>query len=490
MEFYTNNAIFFKFGLYNFKIWNYVMIPIVGNKEGISGSTIGGFNMGINKHISEQKRKYALDAISFITSKEIQKNFMKKTLLFSAMNDLYDDEEICQRVDCNLVKKLQPISRSSIYDLNYDEHSKEFRNYLGDFLYGNLTSSEQVLEKIKDITYVYYISINPHKSSEGFFIFLISISMIIIILISPILLYINRYKDFFKFLNVDAWILYMQGLIINICAIFMEYGNLTNFKCHFKIILILVGMSLRQIQILYRLIANFPIKFSIIEWITNKKYLFIIVLITNDILSSLLFFFTSFNPTTRIVKNGKNFKYCNFKDYSGIFIVILLFIEKASIVFIVTMLIFMEWNKKKTTKNVRLMFAMLYIDTLMIALLLIVYFSNFKSYSLNFLIKEIIILIFCFSNYIIIFFSRVFWSKKRNEENDIIDDALNRFKRTISSVNTEKSDEVSHRRSQLVLKLMEYHNYTGSDEVLNQNCINNTSCTLIINSKTRDNNDQ
>jgi len=45
-----------------------------GNIEGISGSTIGGYNIGINNKISNNRKEKAIEVFKYITSWDIQKN--------------------------------------------------------------------------------------------------------------------------------------------------------------------------------------------------------------------------------------------------------------------------------------------------------------------------------------------------------------------------------------------------------------------------------
>lgn len=53
--------------------YNYTILP--GIKEGISGSVIGGHNVGINIYSNIKKRKEVVEVLKYITSKEMHKKY-------------------------------------------------------------------------------------------------------------------------------------------------------------------------------------------------------------------------------------------------------------------------------------------------------------------------------------------------------------------------------------------------------------------------------
>ncbi|OUM61738.1 hypothetical protein PIROE2DRAFT_12195, partial [Piromyces sp. E2] len=157
------NVLFLKYWYYSNinPLFNVTALP--GNKEGISGSTIGGYNLGINKYINENKKKACIDAFTYMTSKYMQTKIVKEKGLLSAISEIYNDDEICIHVDCEFFKSIQPIARPTNKINDYTKYSENFRNYIYEFLYGNITSYE-VLKKINDITKIYYISINSEDT--------------------------------------------------------------------------------------------------------------------------------------------------------------------------------------------------------------------------------------------------------------------------------------------------------------------------------------
>ncbi|OUM63415.1 hypothetical protein PIROE2DRAFT_10076, partial [Piromyces sp. E2] len=115
--------------------FQYKATGLPDGKEGISGSTIGGYNIGINTYISDLNKIAAGKVIEFVNSKEIQEKIVISKNLYSGIPSLYDNEEVCKIVDCELFKSVQLIERPRESD--YVTYSKNFRNYINKFLYGN-----------------------------------------------------------------------------------------------------------------------------------------------------------------------------------------------------------------------------------------------------------------------------------------------------------------------------------------------------------------
>ncbi len=107
-----------------------------------------GQYLGIPKHISEEKANAALTLLKFLTSREFQKKVVLEYdhIYYSAVPSLYDDEEICSVVDCNLMKNLQPVLMP--FKDDYDTFSKGIRKSIYDYLY----NSESVDKVINDLS--------------------------------------------------------------------------------------------------------------------------------------------------------------------------------------------------------------------------------------------------------------------------------------------------------------------------------------------------
>ncbi len=73
----------------------------------------------------------------------------RDTILVSGILSLYDDDEICGKVDCNLIKNLQFTKVPVVKEDKYYMWSEYFRNKTYEFLYENKTASV-VLKEINE----------------------------------------------------------------------------------------------------------------------------------------------------------------------------------------------------------------------------------------------------------------------------------------------------------------------------------------------------
>lgn len=145
---------------------NFTLIP--GKKEGISGSTVGGYNVAINNYISDENKDAAVTVLKYITSKEIQKKMILSNKIFSLIHELYDDPEVCDIIDCSVLKNVQLTIRPSNIYSDYSGFSEMFRESIYGFLYGNKTSTK-AMKDVSEIPTSSYIK----KSYYGLLIYFI-----------------------------------------------------------------------------------------------------------------------------------------------------------------------------------------------------------------------------------------------------------------------------------------------------------------------------
>ncbi|OUM61204.1 hypothetical protein PIROE2DRAFT_12830, partial [Piromyces sp. E2] len=106
-----------------------------GEKEGIHGSCLTGYNIGVAKFIPEENIKASVEVVKYFISKYVQKNFFINIFnCFTAMKSLYEDEEVCKILDCELAKKIQIISRPSSLVDDYDGFSNKVVDLVYQFL--------------------------------------------------------------------------------------------------------------------------------------------------------------------------------------------------------------------------------------------------------------------------------------------------------------------------------------------------------------------
>ncbi|ORX82997.1 periplasmic binding protein-like II [Anaeromyces robustus] len=473
MNLLTENAIFLKWWYYyNLNDEGYSKIPIVGNYEGVSASGIGGMNAGISKYISKENIDASIEFLKFITSKEFQKKLLINKISFSSMTSLYDDDEVCQVVDCEIFKKMQFIPRPSVVD--YDEYSFNFRNYLKKFLYGNETA-EDTLNNIIDITKIYYISINPNQSSSiGLYSFIITIVIAVLIILFSIFIFMEKYKGLFDYISKDLWIIFFIGLLINLSYIFTEYGEVTNIKCKLKPLLLSIGCNLTFTPFLYKLIVNFQERNKYFDYIEKNKYLFIFFINTLDVFLNLIFFISPFTPQYKNSLNGKKYKYCGINNSLSIYILSVLVIEKIILLLVILFFIFIEWNIIKTNRDVKLLTSAIYIDIILYILFVTFKFISIENYIVYSGIRIVVIMLYVLSNFLFIYFFRIFFILTKKEETiklyinkihtiDVTTSNYNNENTSFNNTSTINSCYSTNKRMSFS-KIMNYHNSTkGKD---------------------------
>ncbi|KAL6605016.1 hypothetical protein U3516DRAFT_840618 [Neocallimastix sp. 'constans'] len=508
--FNNGNFIFSKFWYSPFFPYKYKLLP--GSKEDLSGSVIGGYNLGINRYINETKRKAAITAFEFLTSKEMQKRIVIEHKTFSGIPSIYDDKEVCSVIDCEIFREAQLIIRPMNKLKNYNKYSERFRNNVYDFLYGNKTASE-VLKNIDDITRIYYISLNPKESFLGLFIIIITFISSVIMLLSLLFLRIENYKEKLNFLSNDFWVLSVLGACIMMSALYTEIGEIKVIKCHFKPILLCIGYTLNLIPILHKLIINFPEKNIISRWISKHRYIFISIFLIMDIVGDCLYFVSPYNIKEDNVIHGKIFHICKMNNSFGQVLVYCMLLFRVLIFFTVIFLVFIEWNIDETKKDVKFLLSAITVDLLCYAIIFALKYSKIKqnNYIAYYVIYSIIVIIFSISNYVFLYAIKIIRSylNENSEEEQLLKRIKNQFKNTFHtqiksnqqengcvsdystskesrdskySKDSERSSMDSYRKSKgkmsssytyhnISQKLLSYHNQHSLDSITNRNSV-------------------
>jgi len=229
------SILFSNFWDFDHNVPNYCMSPLPGKTEDVNGSCVGGYFLGINNYIPNDRKLASAEVIKFLTSEYVQKEIILKYFRsFSGLYKLYDDSEVCSYTDCELIKNIQGIERpSSIID-NYDYYSSKYTNLISKFLFNNKPINE-VLNEIENITKIHYYSIKTSKTGLVFFIILLFLFCSVLFSIS--LLFIPKDKKNIKFLSVDLWIIYIFGVLLIVASGFTKFGKVTEVNCYLNYIL-------------------------------------------------------------------------------------------------------------------------------------------------------------------------------------------------------------------------------------------------------------
>ncbi|OUM61485.1 hypothetical protein PIROE2DRAFT_12482, partial [Piromyces sp. E2] len=159
-KYFAGDSLFFKYWYVPTYISDHKKVThLPGAKEGISGSAIGGYNLGINAYADPQKMNTTIKVFTYLTFKDVQRKVARDHLFFSPIPSLYYEEELCKSIDCEFFRNAQLIARPTNIAEDYNKYSVKFREYIFEFLYGNRTASD-VLQDIENLTKIYDLSLS------------------------------------------------------------------------------------------------------------------------------------------------------------------------------------------------------------------------------------------------------------------------------------------------------------------------------------------
>ena len=456
---YEGNFIFLKLWYYAY-IDQYKFTVLPGDKEGISGSIIGGYNVGINKYIDEAKRNAAITAYSYITSKEMQKDFVMDFGIVSGIFSLYNDEEICSKWDCSFFRNLQFTTRPTSKSNDYISYSKTIRDYVYQFLYGDKSESE-VLNEIDNITKVFDLTLNTSDSIIILLLVILSIILSTIMLLSLTILYIKKYASDFKIFPKLFWFMVVFGSLLSIISPFLRLGEAKIIKCKIEPLLISIGFFFNYLSYIYMLIIYFPIKNKISQWVELHKHLFILLSIV--VLALIISFdlVIPYDIDQIIVSNNKKYHKCVINNQFGHTID---YLKKAFYIIITIILnvaIFIEWNIKELNKETRLLMSIIIIDIILIIIIEVIKELDIK-YNIFFNIYTVIIIIISFSNYLFLFgikLINLFIINNSYEESENINKLLKiqRDVKESSYINSNSISSSSKENSNISYKILNLH---------------------------------
>eukprot|EP00833_Pecoramyces_ruminatium_P001998 jgi/Orpsp1_1/1176030/evm.model.c7180000056135.1 len=397
-----SHLLFFKFWYLPLLFPNYKYVALPGIKEGLSGSVVGGPNVGISIYSEKSKQEAVIKALVFITSKEIQRKYIATQNYYSPIPSLYYEEEVCQKIDCDFFKSIQLVSRPTAIFKDYTKYSNKYRNYIYDFLFGNETISD-VLQKIEDISKVYYISIQTTESNVGLIFLMIEIGISVMIIGSLVFLYIKKFNPHFKILPNAYWIVFILGQVL-----IMEENN----------------------------------KISV--WVNRNKYIFLLSFILFDIFICFLVHLTPYNVEDMMFEDEKNYQVCRMKNVFGKIIIYLMYIFKIIIILVSMLLIFIEWNLKNIRYDLHFISISYYSNILLlIGYIFISYINSIKCYKVHFILYQLIHISFSLFGYILVYGIRIVWSIMGNKSNEpSINDIINDLMYMANNKTYVESDEV------------------------------------------------
>jgi len=445
---------------------------IPGRIDGLSGSSLGGTSVAVNRFISETQLKYAIKAVEYMTSKETQRELLLEKIITSAIPSLYKDEDVCKIKNCEIMNTVQLVPRPSHFIHNYDYFSEYYRKYIEEFLFENKTALE-VLHEIVDISKTYYIKTNPKESIQGFIVFILIITLFLMIIGTGVFVFVKRKKSYFQFLSTQCWFVILFSYILHLCAIMVTYGKLSTLKCHFRFIFLSFGFTFSYIPIFYRLICNFPERNYILDWIRKNRLSFCGPIIMYDTIINIIYLGSPMLVEDKIINDGKNFEVCKFDGNSGIFVISIIILEKLLIIAAIVFLLFIEWSLIETHTDIRLIAAMICVDTFLYVLYTMANFIDIDQYIAYFVWTSLTIIAFILSNFSIMYGIRIFQTIFNPEKE--LNDIRKMLQKNTSDMRSDNSVRYNSntKLSRSMSKLIQYH-YC-------KNYQSNTSCSCSCN---------
>ncbi|ORX83748.1 hypothetical protein BCR32DRAFT_307857 [Anaeromyces robustus] len=436
------SALFVKFWMFQkpyIDTIDHYISPMPGHKEGITSSTITSYNIGVKKKIDDKIKDKAIEIVKFLISDEFQKKIVMNGLMPSLIPRICEDEDVRDKIDCTLFNSIQMCVRKGNNLIHIDEYINTFREYIYEFIYGDKDPS-YVLDKVEDISKIYYIVIDNVKS-VGFIYFVMIWVFIAIMGFSLIFLFIENFAPFFKFLSDDFWIIQVLGSIITLAASFEQLNAVDINKCYLKFISISLGLTLSLIPISHKLIVSFPASTKFVIWVNRHKYCYLLFFILIDMLIFCSFYFEIYEIENVVVFDHKNFQRCKLTYISGYIVIIIEFLYKLFIFLLILLLSFIDWNIYSIYYDLRLVVAMIYVDIISLTIFCLINIIKINRYKANFYINEILILLISFSNYILLYGFRIMiaFLKKQNIKLDFINRVNDRFINSQSTVESESS---------------------------------------------------
>jgi len=421
---------------------------IPGKKEGVSGSIVIPNNLAINKYISEDRKQAAGEFLRFLALKESQKEYIIGSSWFSADMELYNDTEVCNKIECDIIKNSLPLSFMDNDEniFGNDEYHKKYRSYMYDYLYDDKPLKD-VLKKIEDITKIYTFSLKTDDSYTGLIIFFMLLLLFTSTIISLVFIFIKTLENRFRFLSKNLWVLTMLGSLILMSSIATLYGEVSNAKCHLRITLINVGFILSICPSLLKLISNFPEFNKISNWFEKNKYVAIIIIMALTVGLCKIFSISTYDLQDINITNKGHYRKCYMKNAFGIIIYYIVLVYDFLVIFITFGLIFMEWNLEDTKLDVRYLATALFMDTLSIILLIVIDKISFNDYVLYNVFLAVIILIFSVSNHIFIYLVRILPMFRPDTKYEDPRNILKKFSSSVGSVKPSMTGSIYNKRS-------------------------------------------
>jgi len=409
----SQKAIFGRF--WNGSLGMYKITRLPGEKKGISASWVNGYYLIMNKNISDEKKKASGKVIEFLLSRETQEKHMIENMKISGSELLYDDETLCQKFDCNLYKSLHLITRvSDSVNKNNDQNVK-FRNQVYNYLYGD-ADLDTTLKKLDYLVSIFTIK---YTSFYGMGIMIATMVLVVCILGSVVLVFIDRFYFFLTMFNKRLWLAVTFGLCLSVLSNITYLGEVTTFKCKTKFIMMIAGGSLFFYPFFIKEFICFPESNRFSKYMSHHTLTILGLMSIQDIVGCIV---VAASPMYAVgdvnVENGMNYNTCVITNKIYYFPIAVMFVYKAFILLFIGLLAFVEWNMEGIATDIRIISTVLYSNLLLILIQAVFRLSNSNSIYTKVAMNVIIMILFAFINYMVLIWLKMYQEivKKRHQD--------------------------------------------------------------------------
>jgi len=470
--------------LYPYSPFTVAKMP--GLHEGVSGTVLVGYNVGIVGNVDKKKIGPAVEAIRFMTSREMQVDLVMREYIISGITSLYEDPEICSNIRfCDFYRYSQTTTKPKNV-FNSDYYYDEFTNYFYYFLYGD-ESAKSVLQKMEDLTKIYSVSFISKETNVGLILSVIYISVIVIVLISLVLLFIPKYnKLYLYFLPKPYWFLVIFGVLIILSSGFTKLGEISPFKCHLNHFLLSLGYTFSYVPFLYKMVITFPDDNKYSSWVEKNNVLFFSLFIIADLVLNSISLINHIDVKNVFINEGKIYQICDTQNNILVkLIVYIVIIYKLVLSLIMLLLTFLEWSIIKIKVDIRLILASLYLNIMTYSIYILVTSFQFNDYVLYYVIQEVFLLLIAVVNFILLYLIRLLIPVFNKEDEDA--NLFEHFESTTNKSTTQsqsqqsqpdKSNNTLNRKTSkmsdnnsILFKMLHYHKmeFTSADALAMSN---------------------
>ncbi|ORX83208.1 periplasmic binding protein-like II [Anaeromyces robustus] len=408
------------------KTWNNVkhsedfsMSLLPGVKEGISSSCVGQYNLGMNRHITDEKKEIVGKVVEYITSIDFQSKNTLQFGLISAMDVINSD---CDKYEhCTYFKSVQSVSRPYDISDDYIGYSRKFRGYILQYLNGDIEASTCV-EKIKYITMTFYEE--NQDLYNRIFMTIVGVSDLAM-LYFYFLAFTKKHIHKFKLLSKFHWFLYMFGSILIMSHGFLEMGELTDLKCRIKPFIFSFGFTLCNTILLIRLIVNYPeSNRNFVQYCDKHFSRAILYSFVVDVILNLLVLIKPYYAA--VVADGAiTYTKCKISGAVGITCMGLIYCFKFLILISMIFFVFIEWNIKEFKHDIHYSTGVILISLITFVFIFLSNHMKSGGYATKFLFPALIYYIYGFTSFAIYFISRFFTSyNSHNSAEEIVKKAI------------------------------------------------------------------